>query len=260
MTAITYYFANTQNEMAKLRRTFAFWLTLISALVIPLLFFIVYAVKHAELAPAEGVNPWTKFMANQVENSIPFFVPMFIVLITSLIIQVEHKATGLKQLFVQPVPKWSVYFGKLSVVLVTIVFTYVVFLTAIIGLGYLLGILFSELQFVNYQPHYLKYVKMLSLSFVASLGIVGIQFWMSFRFKNFIIPITVGMCLVITGLIVSQAPESIYFPYAYNVLSLSLGGQQPLLLGLSKVTVFSCACFILTAGVGYWDISKRNIK
>ena len=59
---------------------------------------------------------------------------------------------------------------------------------------------------------------MLGLSFVASLGIVGIQFWLSFRFKNFIVPLGIGMTLVIVGLIASRAPEAIYFPYAYNVL------------------------------------------
>lgn len=260
MSAITFYISNTKNELIKLKRTFAFWLTIISALIIPLLFFIVYAVKHAKLAPGAGVNPWDKYMLNQVKNSIPFFVPIFIVLITSLIIQVEHKATGIKHLFALPIPKWSVYFGKLSIVLFSIISTYVYFFVAILFFGTLLGVFYSDLAFLDFQPDYLKYIKMLGVSFIASLGIVGIQFWLSFRFKNFIVPLSVGMVFVILGLIAFQAPESIYFPYSYNILSISLGDQMPQTFGVSSVTVYSILCFILTSALGYLDVKRLNIK
>ena len=70
MTAITYYTSNIKNELIKLKGTFAFWLTVISGLIIPVLFFIVYLVKYKSLIPAEGINPWEKFMINQVKNSL----------------------------------------------------------------------------------------------------------------------------------------------------------------------------------------------
>ena len=132
MTAVSYYISNTKNEVIKLKGTFAFWLTIISAVIFPLLFFIIYLVKHAKLVPALGENPWEKFMINLVQNSIPFLVPMFIVLITSLIIQVEHKSSAIKHLFSLPIPKWSVYFGKLSIVVFPIIATYIYFFLAIL--------------------------------------------------------------------------------------------------------------------------------
>ena len=72
MTALSYYTSSIKNEVIKLKKTFAFWLTIISALIIPLLFFIVYLVKPEKVIPAEGINPWVKFMVNQIQNSIPF--------------------------------------------------------------------------------------------------------------------------------------------------------------------------------------------
>ncbi|WP_435264201.1 ABC transporter permease [Tenacibaculum sp. nBUS_03] len=260
MSAITFYISNTKNELIKLKRTFAFWLTIISALIIPLLFFIAYAIKHAKLVPGEGVNPWDKYTLNQVENSIPFFVPLFIVLITSLIIQVEHKATGIKHLFALPIPKWSVYFGKLSIVLFSIISTYVYFYIAILFFGILLGFFYPDLAFLDFQPDHMGYIKMLGTSFIASLGIVGIQFWLSFRFKNFIVPLSVGMVFIILGLIAFQAPESIYFPYSYNVLSISLGDKMPQTFGVSSVTVYSILCFLVTSVLGYLDVKRLNIK
>lgn len=260
MTAVSYYISNIKNEAIKLKRTFAFWLTIISALIFPLLFFIIYLVKHEQVVPGLGVNPWEKFMINLVQNSIPFLMPMFIVLITSLIIQVEHKSHGIKHLFSLPIPKWSVYFGKLSIVIFSIIATYIYFFLAILFFGTLLGMFHPDLGFLDFQPDYMKYIKMLAMSFVASLGIVGIQFWMSFRFKNFIVPLGLGMTMVIMGLIASRAPEAIYFPYSYNVLSINLGDNGPLTMGISSVTVYSLICFLVASVLGYLDIKRLNVK
>ncbi len=260
MTAVSYYLSNTKNEVIKLKRTFAFWLTIISALIFPLLFFIVYLVKHESMIPEDGANPWGKFMFKQIQITIPFLVPMFIVLITSLIIQVEHKSHGIKHLFSLPIPKWSVYFGKLSIVIFSIIATYVYFFLAILFFGALLGMFYSDLGFLDFQPDYLKSIKMLTMSLIASLGVVGIQFWMSFRFKNFIVPLGIGMTMVIMGLVASRAPEAIYFPYSYNVLSISLGENAPLTMGVSSITLYSLICFVVTCVLGYLDIKRLNVK
>lgn len=260
MSVLKYYSSSIKNEFIKLKRTFAFWLTIINGLVFPFLFFIIYLIKHEKMVPALGVNPWEKFMVNLVENSIPFLIPMFIVLITSLIIQVEHKSHGIKHLFSLPIPKWSVYYGKLSIIIVSIITSYIYFFIAILMFGVLLGMFYSDLGFLDFQPDYLKYIKMLAMSFIASLGIVGIQFWMSFRFKNFIVPLGVGITLVIIGLIASQAPESIYFPYSFSILSISFGETMPQTFGISSVTVYSICFFIITAILGYIDIKRLNVK
>ena len=260
MTAVSYYLSNTKNEVIKLKGTFAFWLTIISALIFPLLLFIVYLVKHEKLIPDAGENPWDEFMFKQIKNVIPFLVPMFIVLITSLIIQVEHKSHGIKHLFSLPIPKWSVYFGKLTIVIFSIIVTYIYFFLAIVIFGNLLGVFYPDLGFLDFQPDYWRSINMLGMSLIASLGIVGIQFWMSFRFKNFIVPLGIGMTMVIMGLIISRAPESIYFPYSYNVLSISLGENVPLIFGFSSVIVYSLGCFVVTCILGYLDVKRLNVK
>ena len=260
MTALSFYISSLKNELIKLKGTFAFWLTLISAILFPILFFIAYFLKHRALTPALGINPWEKFMTIQIENSVPFFIPMFIVLITSLIMQIEHKALGIKHLFALPIPKWSVYFGKLSVVIFSIITTYIYYYIAVLLSGVSLGWIHSDLAFLNFQPEHLKYIEMLFTSFIASLGIIGIQFWLSFRFKSFIIPLGFGMFLAIIGIIISQAPDSIYFPYAFSVLSVSLGDKMPLIFGISTVTLYSSVCFLVTSILGYFHIKNINIQ
>ena len=193
MTALSFYISSIKNEFIKLKRTFAFWLTVLSAILFPILFFIAYFIKHETNIPEIGINPWEKFMTIQIENSIPFFIPMFIVLITSLIMQIEHKSLGLKHLFSLPIPKWSVYFGKLTIVIFAIIITYVYYYIAILFTGTLLGVIHPDLAFLNFQPEHLKFIKILFTSFIASLGIIGIQLWLSFRFNNFIVPLGFGM-------------------------------------------------------------------
>jgi hypothetical protein len=260
MKAISFYISSIKNELIKLKRTFAFWLTIISAILFPILFFIAYALRHKAQIPKTGINPWEKFMTIQIENSIPFFIPMFIVLITSLIMQIERKSIGIKHLFTLPAPKWSIYFGKLTIVIFAIITTYIYYYVAILLSGALLGLIHPDLAFLNFQPEHIKYIKILSTSLVASLGIVGIQFWLSFRVKNFIIPLGIGMFLAIIGIIVSQAPQSIYFPYSFSVLSVSLGSKVAMIFGIPFITIYSIICFLVTSVLGYVHIKRSNIE
>ena len=146
MSQITYFFKSIRNEFLKLKRTFAFWLTIISAFFIPTIFLFVYLIKTKSLIPAEGINPWDKFIWNQINAIVPFLLPMFIILITSLIVQIEHRSSALKHLFTLPIPKWSVYFGKLTIVLISIFFAFSLFYIIMIAFGYLAGTIQPELK------------------------------------------------------------------------------------------------------------------
>ncbi|MGB3464214.1 MAG: ABC transporter permease [Cyclobacteriaceae bacterium] len=260
MTAIQYYKINTQNELLKLRNTFAFWLCIIGGSFIPVIYFIYYLVKFESLIPQDGTNPWDKFLTDQIMSAASLLIPLFIVLITSLIIQVEHKANGLKYLFAQPIPKWSVYFSKLTVVFASIIATYILFFAMMLVVGLTVGAIHSELRLLECSPIFDFPIKLLFRSFIASLGIVGIQFWLSFRFKNFIIPLGIGIVLVITGLIVFQAEEAQYFPYAYNRLSLfALASESDTFQWFPSFSALSLTYFLIFSVSGYIDISRMNV-
>jgi lantibiotic transport system permease protein len=261
MKAITSYYISTKNEMFKLKRTFAFWLTFISAFFIPAIYFIYYLLKYKSLIPANNINPWDKFLNNQITAVSSLLIPLFVVLITSLIMQIEHKSLGIKYLFSLPVSKWSIYYGKLTVVIGSVLFTYILFFIAMLTGGMLAGIIHTELNLLSYYPNIEEPIKLLFRSFMAILGILGMQFWLSFKMKNFIIPIGIGMVLVITGLIVYRAKESLYFPYAYNSLSLfPLDNDIKNLVWFPKVSIYSMAYFIVFSMVGFIDINRMDIK
>lgn len=261
MTTLSYYFTSTKNEFFKLKRTFAFWLTIISALFIPIIYFLYYFLKYESLIPVEDTNPWDKFINDQVMAAGPMLIPLFIILITSLIVQIEHKSSGLKHLFALPIPKWSVYWGKLTAVIGAIILTYALFFITVLCVGFVLGNIRKELSFLSFSPDYVEFIKILFRSFVAVLGIVGIQFWLSFRIKNFIIPLGIGMVLVVTGMVVYRAEESLYYPYSYNILSLFVVDKDlETMLWLPTVSIYSILYFFLFSVLGYLDIKRMNIK
>jgi hypothetical protein len=262
MKSLYYFIKSIKNEMLKLKSTFAFWLAIISALFIPAIYFLYYFIKYESLIPPTGVNPWEKFMVDQINIAASLLIPMFIILITSLIIQVEHKSSAIKYLFSLPVPKWSIYFGKLIVSVGLILFTYLLFFSAMLVVGLIIGLIHNELNFLDYFPNYQKPLKLFFRSFIAILGIVGIQFWLSFRIKNFIIPLGIGIVLVITGLTIYKAEESLYFPYAYNMLSLfSLSNEETsITFWFPKVSILSLGYFIVFSILGFLSIKKMNIK
>ncbi len=262
MNTLSYFTKSIKNETLKLKSTFALWLAIISALFIPVIYFFYYLSKYESLVLPNGVNPWEKFMLEQINGTATLLIPMFIVLITSLIIQVEHKSSAIKYLFSLPVPKWSIYFGKLTVSIGLILFTYLLFFLAMLAAGTIVGLIHDELNFLDYFPNYQKPVKLLFRSFIAVLGMVGIQFWMSFRIKNFIIPLGIGIVLVITGLIIYKAEESLYFPYAYSMTSLfPLSIEETsITLWFPKVAILSLIYFLVFSTLGFFSIKRMNIK
>ena len=68
------------------------------------------------------------------------------------------------------------------------------------------------------------------------------------------------MVLMITGLVIYRGEESIYFPYAYNMVSLSqVGKNVENILWLPKVSLYSIGYFLLFSVAGYINIYRKNI-
>ncbi|MFY0629840.1 MAG: ABC transporter permease [Flavobacteriaceae bacterium] len=256
MTAITYYISSVKNELFKLKRTFAFWLTLLASFFVPGLLFVVTLFKHKNFIPKDDSNPWDLIMQIETSIIITVLIPFFILLVTSLIMQLEHRSGALKDLFSLPVPKWSIYYGKLTIVLATVFITYLLFSIFLLTGGYISGLLFPDLNYTSFSPDFLKLFKTLGVSFVASLGVVGLQFWLSFRIKNFIIPLGIGMVLVIAGLIIGNYPsDAVYYPYSYNMVTGAyLKGEVN-----NMFLWYSLGFFAITTTIGYIDISRKNI-
>lgn len=261
MKEINYYLRSVWNEILKLQNTFAFWLSVMCAIFTPVIYFIFYVTSYKQLIPDDGINPWDKYFDEQIEIAGSLLFPLFIILIISLIIQIENKSSTMKYLFSLPIPKWSVYFGKMTAVVGLILLVYLIFFVMMFEFGMLLGLIHKELNFLEYTPNYINPIKFLSRSFMALLGVVAIQYWLSFRIKNFIIPLGIGVVLIITGIIIYRTKEAFYFPYAYNRISLlSADKNTDAMTWFPRVSLYGIIYFFLFSIFGYLNIKKMAIK
>ena len=96
-------------------------------------------------------------------------------------------------------------------------------------------------------------------TYITILAVCTIQFWLGLRFKNFIVPIAVGLALWLTGTMLALQFNSnlaTYFPYSFQVFSLSPKHKPHLdqvawtSAGYAVVFLFAC----------YLDFRRREIS
>ncbi|MBX3254479.1 MAG: ABC transporter permease [Chitinophagaceae bacterium] len=205
-------------EFLKSKKTFAWWLVILGAGFMPAFVSFVFLSKWKHLVPQQGHNPWEDFTEMSSKGLGFLYMPFFVVLLTCLFLNIEHKNNTWKHVFTLPVSKNYVYFSKLTALLLFIIMFYILYIPIWIGCGFMVGLIKPELQLTTYVPDYLLLLSICFHSFIASLGIVAIHFWLSLRFKNMIIPIGIAvLCGIIWVALYQGRSEQInYFPYSYN--------------------------------------------
>ena len=84
----------TKSELIKTRRSASFWMSLIGSAFIPLIFFLTYVFNPGKNLPRLQEAAWETHMMQGWQAFSAFLLPMFVVLICSLIPQLEYKING----------------------------------------------------------------------------------------------------------------------------------------------------------------------
>lgn len=256
-----------QSEWIRQRRTPILWLVLIGGLFIVSCLFVVFLAKAQEFSQSELPHWELYFRVNFLIVSLLLAVP-FIVLLASALYQLEHRAAAWKFLYTLPVGKGYFFVAKLLLALTALALTYGVFLTGIIGSGYLLAVLHQDFEFIRKSPNWSALLYSIGLSYGASLGVLGLQFWASLRWQHFLPPLGIGLLGFIAAaalLVVGRYDLAQYFPYAYvGMIGLHFGGEAANVQlqfwgGLPLVVWWSIGCFLLSSTLSYWEESRRPI-
>ena len=181
-----------QNETLKIKNTPALWITLIGGAFLPVMLGIAYLNEWKKFIPGTGVNPWVDYYGRLV-NGLSICTPLFICLVVALIFHVDHKAAAWRLTFTLPLSKSTVFIHKLILVTGIISLYFLLFLAFSIVTGILLGLIHPEFLFLQKLPDYRKVILVITKAFMCNLGIVAIQFWLSFRIKNVVTTLGVGM-------------------------------------------------------------------
>lgn len=214
-------FIATKAELIKTKRSASFWLSLIGAAVIPLVFFLVYVLKPEKNYKTFEVKPWEIHFIQGWQAFSLFLLPMFVILICSLIPQIEFKNNTWKQVFASPLSTGNVFFSKYISIVMMILFLFLMFNVFMLLSGIVPNLLFSKYTFLDKPVDWVTLMKLNLKTFVSLLGIISIQYWMGLRFKNFIVPIGIGLGLLVTAMILSPWEHIDKFPFAFPYLTFS---------------------------------------
>ena len=255
------FIISTKAELIKTKRSASFWLSLIGSAVIPFIFFLIYILKP-ENASRFQVKPWELHFTQGWQAFAAFLLPMFVILICSLIPQIEFKNNTWKQVFASPQSVGNIYFSKYVAIIIMILFLFLMFNIFMLLSGAVPNLFYSKYTFLKNSIDWSALLKLNFKTFVSLLGIISIQYWIGLRFRNFIVPIGIGLGLLVSSMILLPWEHVDKVPYAYPLRTFmtSMTKNQNELTGplLQNHELNSVGYFIFFTIIAFLDMRFRK--
>ena len=210
-----------QSEVLKTKRSASFWLSILAAGIMPVIFFLAFYFKPEGAVKNLQQDPWGTYFNWGWSVLNVFIFPMFVILICSLIPQIEFKNNTWKQVFASPQSLGNIYFSKFLTIHLMIFFFFLCFIALMFTSAILTTIINSNFAFFDKPVNWQMLGKLAFKTYISILGISAIQYCLSLRFKNFIAPVGIGLALLVGALVARQVGwEHIYkIPFAYPLLT-----------------------------------------
>jgi hypothetical protein len=250
---------NTNAEFLKIRRTNAIWLTLAGALFIPSVNFLKLVSRPDVFVPQTKADPWAYMLNDNWAPGASLFLPMYVILVISLVAQIEFTNNTWKQVYASPRSYADIYFSKLFVMLFLILLWIVLLSFFMIASGYIVEMANSDYVFTGRPVPWRQLSTIAIKMFASTLGIVAIQYWLSLSFKSFVTPIGIGMALLTGGLMIRQWEYISYYPYMHPLLVYfpNPGLEEGT---MHKTILNSIAESVIVLGLGFYHVCIRKEK
>lgn len=214
----TFYkaFSSEQYKLSKNKEIFG--VLLLPVLVIFALDgYIIYDIIKSGIE--EGtINPWKNMLGKSVFQFYYLLYPILVAIFVYACCDVEYKNNNYKILFTIPVSKSRIYFSKALFILLTILFSVILSYLAFLLSGYLLGVLYPELGFQNYDFREVIFYTFLKL-YITLAAISMIQLAISLLFRSFIYPLGFSMFMLVFSGLVNEKKFSDFIPYTGSIKS-----------------------------------------
>jgi len=254
---IKQYFTSIKIEILKYKRTYALALAVLAPLFISTLFTLIYFFKGDKLI-APGANGFATMLDNNLSTASSVFFPFYIILLAVLIHNVEHKASSLKDLFSFPVSRFNTYLSKWVIAALLISTSLILYFGFSVLGAWVVSLKFPELVSLN-LPVMLFFAKKIAIVAISSLLITAIQFLISLKWGNVIIPFGIGMVGFISGMVLVRGWKYVHFhPYVQGYLSYDavMGHGK---ISLEHFLIYNSIGFIILFVAGYLLWYKRRI-
>lgn len=248
-------------ELLKTKRSASFWLSIAGAALIPGVLFLAYAFNPGEIIEEIKSAPWRRHFNIAWQFMSAFLFPMFVILVCTLIPQIEYKNNTWKQVFASPQSYGNIYFSKFLTIHILIFFFYLLFNIFMLLSGVVVNFIHSGYTFLD-NPIDWQNLAMLNLkTYISVLGISAIMYCLALRFKNFVAPTGIGLALLIGSMIAAGMGWKHVFklPFSHPILTLKYMDipNRPFLENHEINSIIVFVAFLL---IGFLDMRFRKEK
>ena len=251
-----------RSERLKLRRSLLGWLILLGGGFVPAIMFAVRIKRRQQLHDLHRMGTfWEKHWTESWESISILILPLLVVLVTTLIIQVEYRNNTWKQLHTSPQTWGTIYTAKMAVTLLALLEVFVVINAGLFVAGALPSLLLGGTGPSSSPMPIALLATRNALYYVECLPIVALQLLLALRFRNFLVPVGAGVAGWILSLVLINTRYNYLVPYNYTGVDylVSTGHRSGQNLPAS-LWVLSCGAFVAIAFVGYVLYSRREDK
>ncbi|HEU4471925.1 MAG TPA: ABC transporter permease [Flavisolibacter sp.] len=243
-----------RSETLKLKRTLAVYLCVVAAAFGPLMSFLEHTEPDEKLQ--QGL-PWTQHFLEGREPICIALLPFYIILVCALMMQIENRDKTWKQVLSSPQPKFNIFFGKFLVLqgmVLLFLLSYNLF-TALTG-----GIIeMMDPAIYGGQVDIYRILTVNAQTWILSLGLSAVQFWLSLRFRNFVAPLAVGLVgWFLSPMMIFQFKTAMveYYPYAFTILSVIPDYKA----NIGTYQWYSIITAVAFLGIAFFQFRKRKVS
>ncbi|MEZ4904003.1 MAG: ABC transporter permease [Spirosomataceae bacterium] len=210
------FFYSFQSEWLKTKRSLAAWLVVIGGFFIPSIMLARHLLYPNQIR-TESQTPrfWETLMSQSWQFMSIFLLPMGVILATSLIAQIEFRNNTWKQLHTTPQGFSVIFWSKLSIILLMMFQFFILFNIGIYLSGVVPSFIIKDMDYPQ-EPFPVGYFLRTSCYFfIDCLPIVALQYLVSIQFRNFFVPLGVGIGTLLAALFAIQWEYGFLVPYTY---------------------------------------------
>lgn len=248
------FIINTKVELWKCRKTAAYWLTLLAGVFVPGVSWLMLVSKPEHFMQKLKPDAWRIFMNMNWQPAAAFFLPMYVILVTSLVVQIEYRNNTWKQVYASPRSYADVFFSKFLVIHLLILASLLVFNLFMIVSGVAANMVVGGYSFFDTPIPWKEMLTITGKMYGSILAVTAIQYWISLRLKNYIAPVGIGLALLITALMVIEWEKIHFYPYAYTALTFFRNLNK----GDQTHQYYSYIWFVGVLLLAFWDTVKRK--
>jgi hypothetical protein len=251
----------TQTELLKTKRTSSFWLSILGAAFIPTVYCLLFLLNSDETIQDMGPKPWAVYLERAWQILCVFILPIYIILLSTLVTQIEFKNNTWKQVFASPQSFGIIYFSKFLAIHLLILFCFLMFNALILLVGVMASQVNPKFAFLENAVDWEMILKLNLKTYISILSISAIQYWLSLRFKNFIAPVGIGLALCIGSIVAFgfQWAHMDKYPYCFPALSIK-AIQNPGRPLFENHELNSIGYFLFFSLLGFLDLRMRKAK